>query len=65
MKIGGIIWERPKGGRLLRLAGYLAAYRDAGCPPASHSEAYRAAYHPAYRVGLRSLLPEELRACGI
>ena len=25
MKIGGIIWERPKGGRLLRLAGYLAA----------------------------------------
>ena len=25
MKIGGITWERPSGGRLLRLGGYLAA----------------------------------------
>lgn len=47
------------------LAEYLRGYRAAGCPPVSHSAAYRAAYHPAYRVGLRSLLPEELRACGI
>ena len=46
------------------LAGYLRGYRAAGCPPVSHSAAYRAAYHPAYRVGLRSLLPEELRTCG-
>lgn len=43
------------------LAGYLTAYRAAGCPPASHSEAYRAAYHPAYRVGLRALLPQALQ----
>ncbi|MEG0803560.1 MAG: hypothetical protein RSF90_01250, partial [Pygmaiobacter sp.] len=28
----------------------LAAYRAAGCPAVRHSECYRAAYHPAYRV---------------
>lgn len=28
----------------------LAAYRAAGCPSLHHSEAFRAAYHPAYRV---------------
>ena len=32
------------------LADYLAAYRAAGYPPVSHSEPYRAAYLPAYRV---------------
>ncbi len=32
------------------LEEYLAAYRAAGYPPVSHSEAYRAAYLPAYRV---------------
>lgn len=31
---------------------YLADYRAQGCPPVSHSEAYRQAYHPAYRVVL-------------
>lgn len=31
----------------------LAAYRAAGCPALHHSEAFRAAYHPAYRL-LRS-----------
>lgn len=29
---------------------YLANYRAAGCPMARHSEAYRRAYAPAYRV---------------
>ena len=32
------------------LAGYLAGYRAEGCPMVSHSEGYRAAYRPAYRV---------------
>ena len=32
------------------LADYLAAYRAEGCPMVSHSETYRAAYRPAYRV---------------
>ncbi len=32
------------------LADYLTAYRAEGCPMVSHSEAYRAAYRPAYRV---------------
>lgn len=32
------------------LDAYLTDYRAAGCPPVSHSEAYRAAYAPAYRV---------------
>lgn len=29
---------------------YLAQYRSLGCPMVSHSDAYRAAYSPAYRV---------------
>lgn len=29
---------------------FLQAYRLSGCPAISHSEAYRSAYHPAYRV---------------
>ena len=32
------------------LEDYLAGYLAAGCPPVSHSPAYRAAYRPAYRV---------------
>lgn len=32
------------------LQAYLVAYEQAGFPPVSHSEAYRAAYHPAYRI---------------
>lgn len=39
------------------LDAYLDAYRAQGCPMVSHSDAYRAAYHPAYRVVLRSELP--------
>ena len=34
------------------LAAYLTDYRAAGCPMVSHSEIYRAAYRPAYRVVL-------------
>lgn len=32
------------------LEEYLAGYRAAGCPPVSHSEVYREAYRPSYRV---------------
>ena len=32
------------------LEHYLADYVQQGCPPVSHSEVYREAYHPAYRV---------------
>ena len=39
------------------LRAYLDAYRAQGCPMVSHSEAYRAAYRPAYLVVLRSELP--------
>ena len=42
-----------------RLAEYLDGYRAAGCPPVSHSETYRRAYHPAYRVVKESLLPQD------
>lgn len=35
---------------LSALDGYLAQYERAGFPPARHSEAYRAAERPAYRV---------------
>lgn len=34
------------------LEGYLDAYARAGFPPVSHSEPYRAAYRPAYRIVL-------------
>lgn len=39
------------------LDAYLSDYTASGCPAVSHSEQYRAAYHPAYRVVLRRLLP--------
>lgn len=32
------------------LEEYLSEYRAAGCPIVSHSDCYRQAYHPAYRV---------------
>ena len=32
------------------LTGYLAEYGKEGFPPVSHSDTYRNAYHPAYRV---------------
>lgn len=36
------------------LDAYLAEYADAGYPPVSHSETYREAYHPAYRIVLKT-----------
>lgn len=35
------------------LDDYLSAYEKAGYPMVSHSEAYRTAYHPAYRIVTR------------
>ena len=35
-------------------------YEKAGFPPVSHSETYRAAYHPAYRVVLKTHLPRQV-----
>ena len=32
------------------LSAYLIEYRNAGCPMVSHTESYRAAYAPSYRV---------------
>lgn len=40
------------------LEEYLTDYKAAGCPAVSHSDVYRRAYAPAYRVLLRSCLPE-------
>lgn len=37
------------------LDAYLASYAQAGYPAVSHSEAYRAAYHPAYRIVVKTL----------
>ena len=36
------------------LSAYLTEYEQAGFPPVSHSEAYRNAYHPAYRVAAKA-----------
>lgn len=43
------------------LKDYLEKYQADGYPPVSHSEAYRAAYHPAYRVVAEAFLPPELK----
>ena len=42
------------------LETYLADYEKAGYPPVSHSETFRAAYRPAYRVVRTDELPAEL-----
>lgn len=39
--------------------GFLADYRAQGCPAVHHSEAYRAAERPAYRIVRRELLARE------
>ena len=39
------------------LDAYLADYEAAGFPPVSHSDAYRNAYHPAYRVAAKAEMP--------
>ena len=43
------------------LAAYLAGYAAAGYPVVSHSEIYRNAYHPAYRVMQARQLPDFLQ----
>ena len=42
------------------LEEYLEAYKKAGYPMVSHSQRYRDAYKPAYRIVLLRVLPEEL-----
>ena len=42
------------------LEAYLAEYEKAGYPMVSHSEQYRSAYKPAYRILLQKMLPIEL-----
>lgn len=37
------------------LRGYLRSYARAGYPAVSHSEAYRTAYHPAYRIVVKDI----------
>ena len=39
------------------VAAYLTSYRAQGCPAARHSEAFRAAYAPAYRVIRSAFVP--------
>ena len=42
------------------LEAYLAEYEKAGFPAVSHSETYRNAYHPAYRVVRKDFLPKQV-----
>ena len=42
------------------LERYLYVYRQVGYPMVSHSERYRQAYKPAYRIVQLQILPEEL-----
>ena len=43
------------------LQAYLAAYETDGYPMVSHSDSYRKAYSPAYRVLLKGCLPVDLK----
>lgn len=42
------------------LDAYLYDYEKAGFPPVSHSDAYRNAYQPAYRVVCEHCLPKQM-----
>lgn len=42
------------------LHDYLTGYEQAGFPPVSHSDTYRNAYHPAYRVVLKDQFPKQV-----
>jgi len=42
------------------LEQYMAFYENAGFPAVSHSDVYRAAYQPAYRIVDKGCLPEYL-----
>lgn len=48
---------------LEELEAYLAGYMAEGCPPVSHSEDYRKAYRPAYRVVMMEELSCLSEAC--
>ncbi|HPF88311.1 MAG TPA: hypothetical protein PK537_09715 [Candidatus Limiplasma sp.] len=41
------------------MEAWLTAYRQNGCPPVRHSEEFRNAYHPHYRVVMLSLIHHE------
>lgn len=41
------------------LDSYLSDYEKSGFPPVSHSNTYRNAYHPAYRVVCQNCLPRQ------
>lgn len=43
------------------LEDYLAGYAAEGYPAVSHSDTYRNAYHPAYRVLQRCQLPQKIQ----
>ena len=47
----------------ITLKNYLTQYKAAGYPPVSHSEAYRQAYLPAYRIVLKTI-PDNARKEG-
>lgn len=49
--------ENVFGFELAALDVYLQAYRSAGCPAVSHSDTYRRAYKPAYRIVLQEYFP--------
>lgn len=40
---------------------YLILYKEKGCPAVSHSDAYRAAYAPAYRVVVQKHLKDYMK----
>lgn len=42
------------------LKNYLREYETIGFPPVSHSDTYRRAYHPAYRVVCEHCLPKQM-----
>jgi hypothetical protein len=42
------------------LEAYLESYAAAGYPAVSHSETYRNAYHPAYRVIRKEFLSKQM-----
>lgn len=55
-KLGVLVSEFQRFGfgfSLKELKYYIDNYRKAGCPAVSHSEVYRLAYKPAYRVILK------------
>jgi len=45
------------------MGAWLEAYRKQGCPPVHHSEAFRGAYSPHYRVLLTALAEDFLMLC--